>query len=520
VATDRDTPEHVGTRPGGFEPAGLDPGGFESTGSGASLDPDARRAAEAGDEVLAVEAAEESRERSAGSDQSAGSEQSAGSNDGRPPVGESAATAAAGAGAGAGGTASTSPPAPGGRLTQARQALGRAAARLAPPPVPPAGSSRGAGGAVPMSVPRPTTVQGGPIQVRPAASRTTARVAAVAAIVVALVYGAAMLLWNVRNVLLTVFIGLFLAIGFDPVITGLQRVVKRRGLAVAVFFILLLTLLAGFSYLALRPAVSQLQQLAGSIPQWIADARNTNTQVGRFLSRPDVSSRVNDFVATLPARAVGSVGTVFSVIGAILGGTVTTLAILALMIYFMLSMPRMQLFAAAAVGGGERAGVMSEALSKVGGYVIGQLTICACAGIASGTYFLIIGVPYAAVLAIAVAIFDAIPQVGASFGASVSTLVALTQSVPLAIGTLAFFLVYQQLENYLIAPRLFARSVNLSAVAVLIAVLIGGSIAGVVGALVALPLAAALKTVLAYVFRDRLHAIDVVKPDESRHEVT
>lgn len=350
-----------------------------------------------------------------------------------------------------------------------------------------------------------------PVSLSRPSSRSVALVTVVVALTVLAVYAAADLFWNVRNVLLTIFIGLFLAIGFDPVIRGLQHVVKRRGLAVALFVVLLLGLLTGFAFIALVPAANQLTELGRSIPGFVQNAQNTNTTLGQYLSRPEVSAKVNDFIGTLPARAVGSVGTVFGVILTVLGGAVTTFAVLALMIYFMLSMPRMLRFAGAAVGGGERASVLREALSKVGGYVTGQLTICACAGIAAAIFFVIVGMPYAAVLAIAVAVLDAIPQLGATLGAVVSTLIGLTQSLPLAVGTLVFFLIYQQLENYVIAPRLFARSVNLSAVAVLISVLIGGSVAGVVGALLALPIAAAFKTVLVYAFQDRLGRIAEVE---------
>jgi len=524
------TPEHVGARPAAPADDGPDERGAAPRGTGAASgtslrdsdpsgparDGDAtdRTIAEA-DEVLAVEAAE------SGDGQDHDGHDTAG-DAGAPDSGDPGPAGAVGAPTGpAPGTtaAVTARPAPGpagGRLARARDSFRQLTARLAPPPAPattPWGTP--VGNAVSVTAPRPVAVKSEPIQVRPIASRTIARGALVAALMVLFVYAAATLVWNVRSVLLTVFIGLFLAIGFDPVIIALQRVVKKRGAAVALFFLLLLAFLATFSYLALRPAVTQLTELAGQIPGWVKDAQDTNTTIGRFLSRPEVASRVQSFTSNIGATAVGSVGTVFSVIGTILGGTVTALAVVALMIYFMLSMPRMLLFTAAAVGGGEKAGVMREALSKVGGYVIGQLTICACAGIASGIFFVIVGMPYAAVVAIAVAILDAIPQVGATLGAVLSTLVALTQSIPLAIGTLAFFLVYQQLENYLIAPRMFARSVNLSAVAVLIAVLVGGSVAGVVGALFALPVTAALKTVLAYAFRDRLTAIEVVEHREA-----
>ena len=342
-------------------------------------------------------------------------------------------------------------------------------------------------------------------------ARGTARTVAVATVVLVLVAGGIWLAWGIRSILLTIFVGLFLAVGFDPVIGGLQRVLKRRGLAVAVFAVLLVGLIALFGYLAVRPAVDQLVQLAQAIPGWVRDAQNTDTRLGRFLSRPEVAGRLQDAVTavgqSLPQRAAQSVSAVFGVLGAVLGGVVRVLAVLALMVYFMLALPRMRHYAGAAVGGGDRAVVLRAALDKVGGYVVGQSTICAAAGISAAVFFLVAGVPYAAVLALSVAVLDAIPQVGATLGAVVSTLVALSDSLGLAIATLAFFVVYQQLENYVIAPRLFARSVDLSALAVLVAVLIGASLAGVVGALLALPLTAAGKTVLAYAFRDRLAAI-------------
>jgi predicted PurR-regulated permease PerM len=151
---------------------------------------------------------------------------------------------------------------------------------------------------------------------------------------------------------------------------------------------------------------------------------------------------------------------------------------------------------------------MNESLARIGGYVTGQIIVSLTAGITSGVVLGLLGVPYAPVLGVVVAFFDAVPQVGASIAAVLCTAVALTESLALGIVTLLFMLGYQQFENYVLAPRVFSRSVDLSPVAVFIAVLVGASALGPVGALTALPVAAALKVVLSYVFRDRLERIE------------
>ena len=326
--------------------------------------------------------------------------------------------------------------------------------------------------------------------------------------VVILVVVLAVVLYSVRRVALIVFIGFFLAIGFEPVLRKMEARGPRRGTAVLVLLLGLLVFLGAFVWLTLRPAVAQLEQLVRNVPWLVADIQDSNSDIGRFLARPEVSTRIESFLEAAPGYVVGSLGTVFGVVGAVVGAVFAVLTVVTLMVYFMLAMPRMLAFARRAVRTPARAGVLEEALGKVGGYVTGQLTVSVTAGVTSYAFFLVTGVPYAAVLAITVAIFDAIPQVGAMLGAAVATIVALTVSVPLAVGTLLFLLVYQQVENYVIAPRLFSRAVNLSPVAVFVAILIGASLAGVVGALVALPTTAALKTVFRYVFRDRLAAID------------
>ena len=126
----------------------------------------------------------------------------------------------------------------------------------------------------------------------------------------------------------------------------------------------------------------------------------------------------------------------------------------------------------------------------------GNIAVSIIAGVASFVFLRIFGIPFAAALAIWVAITDLIPTVGATLGALAAVIVAFFSSVADGIATVAYFLVYQQVENYLIVPRVMRKAVDLSPAAVIVSVLIGGSLAGFAGALLALPLAAAAKVVV------------------------
>jgi predicted PurR-regulated permease PerM len=322
----------------------------------------------------------------------------------------------------------------------------------------------------------------------------------------------AYVLYRARSVALSVFLGFFLATGFDPLINALERRGIRRGFAVLLFFFAALAAVVLFVWLALRPAIQQAGEFVEQIPELIDRLGDRNGIFGKYLADPEVQQQVKAFAGKIPGFLTSSVGTVFSVLGAIVGGLFSAFTILALMIYFMLAMPRIRSFTARALGDAERVAVMDDALGKVGGYVTGQLTVSGLAGIFAYIFLAVAGVPYAAVLAIAVALLDAIPQVGATLGAILCSLVAFTESVTLGLVTFGALLAYQQLENYVIAPRVFARAVELSPVAVFIAVLAGGSLAGFVGALTALPVTAALKVVFRYAFRRQLAAIGVTTP--------
>jgi len=137
-----------------------------------------------------------------------------------------------------------------------------------------------------------------------------------------------------------------------------------------------------------------------------------------------------------------------------------------------------------------------EILDRVGGYVLGDLFTSFIAGFGTLAWAVIFGIPYAVFLGLLVALLDLIPIVGSTIGGIIVALVALSVSLPLAIATGIFYLVYRFLEDYLLTPRVMAHTVEVPGLVTVVATVIGAALLGIIGALVAIPVAAAIKLVL------------------------
>jgi predicted PurR-regulated permease PerM len=175
-----------------------------------------------------------------------------------------------------------------------------------------------------------------------------------------------------------------------------------------------------------------------------------------------------------------------------------TITVLVLTIYFSLSFTKIREGSLRLIPRSKRERVQSildPVLTKIGGYIAGNVVISVIAGVVSFAFLAIVGAPFPVALALWVAIADLIPLVGATFGAVPAVIVAFFDSPGTGVATLAFFVVYQQVENYLIAPRVMTKAVDLSPAAVLVAALSGGALLGMVGVLMAIPAAAAIKLI-------------------------
>jgi len=330
------------------------------------------------------------------------------------------------------------------------------------------------------------------------------------------VLGAAAAVYTTRAVLIRVLIALFIAVSLDPAVRMLTRRGMRRGLAVLLIFLVAGGLVAAFLASVIPAMVHQFQALLHDFPGYVATLQERSARFRALSDRFHLTSKVQGLLTSLPGRlGSGLLGFTRRLFGALF----STLTVGVLTVYFMADLPRLRhgvqrLFPKAhRARFGRIADVMVD---KVGAYMIGNLLISLAAGVASFAIFMALGVPFAVPLAFVVALCDLIPMIGATLGAVICVLAALltTELWPTTVIVALFFVAYQQLENYLIAPRILRHTVSLSAAAVLLAALIGGTVLGLVGALMAIPVAAALKVVLA----EQLHARDAASADSGAPE--
>lgn len=301
------------------------------------------------------------------------------------------------------------------------------------------------------------------------------------------------------SVLVLILVAAFLAVGLDPLVAGLVRRRFRRGLAVLLVLLGALGLLGGFIAAIAPPISRQATQLVKKAPDYIQNLQNDNSTIRRLDERYHILDEVKKRAAEGPTLGIKALGGVLGLGKAIVGFAFSLLTVVILTAYFLANMPGIKRFALRLVPRSRRARVgllTDEIMARVGGYVLGNLATSLVAGFTTFAFLEVVGVNYAVALAMFVAITDLIPLIGATIGAVVVTVVALFKSVPAAIVTFAFFVAYQQFENYVLQPRVMKQTVDVAPVVTIVAALIGAAVLGILGALLAIPVAAAVQLIL------------------------
>jgi predicted PurR-regulated permease PerM len=302
----------------------------------------------------------------------------------------------------------------------------------------------------------------------------------------------------VRGILVLVLIGLFVAISLYPLVRWLSGLGVPHWAAVSIVILALIGLFVVLAWSIVPPVIDQGGKLVADLPGYLQKLSEQSKAVREVTDRYQLTDRLTAVLADIPGRlAGGAVGFVQRFLG-VLASAVT---VLVLAIYFLVDMPRLQHGVVELFPARHRvraAEIVEVIVDKVGGYMIGNIIVSLLAGGSAFVCLELVGVPFALPLAVIVGIADLIPLIGATIGAAVCTVVAaLSVGLwPRAVIVLAFFIAYQQIENYVIVPRVMRNTVDMPSMAVLVVALIGGTLLGLVGAVMAIPIAATIKVAL------------------------
>ena len=312
--------------------------------------------------------------------------------------------------------------------------------------------------------------------------------------VIALVLAAAaavQILDAVSRVLTWIAVSIFLAVALEPVVRVTERWMSRTW-AVLTVFGGLLALVALFLAVLIIPIATQVDDLRDAAPGYLQRLERNQT-IRDLNQRYKLVQKAQDAAQQAPAR-------VFGAAGRFVNGVVATLTVLFLTLFLMFELPAISRGLLSLLTDDDAARVRLVAADvnrSIGGYVLGNLAISVIAGATVGISLWILGVPYAAALAVFMGVCDLVPLVGATVGALAAIGVAFAaQGVTAGIVMIVVNVVYQQFENHILQPIVYRKTVQLSAFLVLVAVLVGGELMGVLGALVAIPIAGSIQLVV------------------------
>lgn len=306
----------------------------------------------------------------------------------------------------------------------------------------------------------------------------------------ALVSAVATLQW----VLILGVLSLFVALGLNPLVEKLREMGAPRGLAVAAVALSLVVIVGLGAWAVLPLLTEQVNNLVLNTPGWLQGLRE-NEQVAELDQQFDIINRVSQ-VLTSGAWVEGLFGGLLGAGMAIANVVVSAIVTLVLTLWFLASLPAIKstLYQLAPASRRPRVRYLAnEMFQRIGGYMSGLFIVVV---LASGSAFLFLNViglgQFSLALAVVVAGFAFIPLVGPTISMLMVSLVAFTHSITAGIATLIFFLVYQQIDAYVLQPRIFQRSVNVPGPLVVLAALSGGILFGIAGALLAIPTVAVL----------------------------
>ena len=327
-------------------------------------------------------------------------------------------------------------------------------------------------------------------------------------VLLALVIGASVV--QLATILTYVLAAVFLALGLDPLVSQLERLRLPRGLAMLIAVVVVIGLLVAAAFLIVPVIVTQIGSLVKGVADFASQYQGWNDFVSQVQTAVGPSIKVQDLidqvVVYLQKNAGSITGGVLSVGVGLVGGVGGAVVVVILTLYFTASMHEFKGALYRMVPMTRRASFASIAeqiFASVGRYVIGQVSLALVNGVLSFIFLSLIGAKLPAVFAFLAFLGSLIPLVGTI---SSAVLIVIGQVVlapgwpsaglPVWLWVAIYYLVYMQVEAYVLSPNIMNRAVKVPGVIVVIAALVGGTLLGILGALIAIPVAAAILLII------------------------
>lgn len=308
-------------------------------------------------------------------------------------------------------------------------------------------------------------------------------------------------IYNVRGVLILIGIAFFLALALNPPVSWLAKRITKgsRGLATGVSYLAVIGMLSLLLYFVIPPLIDQTKKFVDNAPTYIENLKNSDSKAAELARKYNIPEQLDSVQGSVKNNLSKAGGPIFQVIKRVLSSVAAMITILVLTFFMLIEGPHwFEIFFAMQPANKQKhyrelAGKMYQVVT---GYVNGQLFIAALGATSAFIVMSILKFEYALPLAGIVFFLNLIPLVGATLAGVMMATIGLFKSVTVALILVVYLVVYQQLENSFVQPRVQAKVTNISPLTVLISAIIGGAMAGLLGALVAIPVAACARILL------------------------
>ena len=308
-------------------------------------------------------------------------------------------------------------------------------------------------------------------------------------------------LYLVRDLLLMIFVAIVIASGLDPLIDFFHKRRIPRTLSLLVVYTFLIAIITLIIYVLVPPIIEQVQQLVVILPQYFEIVSNYLGENFNMFEKE--VGNIEEITKSFTGEFGDFATNIYDTLSGFLGGLLTLIIILVLSFYFTVEENNFKKFITSITPTKHRPyieGLIKRIQHQIGLWLRGQLTLAIVVGILIFIGLTILDVRYALILALLAAMFEIVPYIGPIMAAVPAVFLAFNQSPTMGLLVIGLYLLVQQLENHLLAPKIMGKTVGLNPLVIILVILVGSKIAGIMGAILAVPVATAVQVFLKDIF--------------------